>query len=69
MFCVYAALSEVVTNIYFGGGESNVPIHLDNVVCNGTEPNLLNCTHNGIGMEDCDHSQDVGIKCKRSQGN
>ena len=69
-FCVYAALSEVVTNIYFGGGGSNMSIHLDNVLCNGTEPSLLNCTHNGIGIiTNCDHTMDVGIKCKRSQGN
>ena len=55
---VYIALSEVVTNIYFGEGGSNMPIHLDNVVCYGTEPNLLNCTHSGIGIKDCEHSKD-----------
>ena len=60
----------VVTNIFFGGGETNQPIHLDEVRCTGTETSLLNCTHNGIGVygDDCTHFDDVGIICRPSQG-
>ena len=58
----------VVTNIFFGGGETNEPIHLDEVRCTGTETSLLNCTHNGIGSHDCLHFDDVGIICRPSQG-
>ena len=41
-------------------------IHLDNVVCNGEEPQLANCTHSGIGVHNCNHSEDAGVIC---QGN
>ena len=59
----------VVTNIFFGGGETNQPIHLDEVKCTGTETSLLNCTHNGIGViNECYHFDDVGIICRPSQG-
>ena len=62
------ALSDVVTNIFFGGGASHQPIHLDNVGCEGTEASLLNCTHNGVGNGRCTHREDIGIRCKQAQG-
>ena len=70
LFLLPTALSEVIANISFGGAGSSRPIHLDNVQCTGTEPNLLNCSHNGIGVHDCndDHGEDIGIICMRSQG-
>ena len=60
----------MVTNISFGGGKLNQPIHLDDVQCFGTEPNLLNCTYHrdGVGVHNCDHGKDIGIICERSQG-
>ena len=58
----------MVTNISFGGGKLLQPIHLDDVQCIGTEPNLLNCTHRGVGSHNCDHGKDIGIICERSQG-
>ena len=61
-------LTEIVTGVFFGGGGSFTPIHLDDVQCIGNESSLLNCTHGGIGEHDCDHQQDVGIICQRSQG-
>ena len=39
------------------------PILLDNLVCEGSESSLLSCTHNDIGMSNCDHSEDAGVKC------
>lgn len=39
------------------------PILLDEVECLGTEKNLLACEHNPIGVTDCSHSEDVGIRC------
>ena len=46
---------------YFGSGSG--PITVDNVVCQGSEDNLLNCTHNEIYENNCDHSEDVGVIC------
>ena len=69
LFTYRSALPEVIANVFFGGGASFQFIHLDGLRCIGTEPNLLNCTHNGIGVHNCEHSEDVGIICARSQGN
>ena len=63
--CVYV---EIITSVFFGGGDSFTPIHLDSLRCSGTESTLLNCTHSGIGVTDCRHPEDVGIICQRSQG-
>lgn len=39
------------------------PIILDNVVCRGTEDNLLICEHAGILNSNCGHSQDAAVVC------
>ena len=65
----FTALTEVITNIFFGSGEAFQQIHLDNVRCSsGQEQNLLECSHNPIGETDCQHPEDVGIICQRSEG-
>ena len=46
---------------YFGQGSG--PIWLDNLICDGSEPDLFNCTHPGVGIENCDHSDDAGVEC------
>ena len=38
--------------------------HLDDVGCVGNETALIQCEHNGIGVENCDEGQeDAGVKC------
>lgn len=39
------------------------PIFLDNVACRGTETDLLECTHNGLGVHNCQHFEDAGVAC------
>ena len=47
---------------YFGSGSG--AILLDNVVCRGTESSLLECNTNPIGLHNCDHSEDAGVRCE-----
>lgn len=45
----------------FGNGAG--VIVLDNVVCNGDEENLLQCAHNDLLANNCDHSEDAAVIC------
>ncbi|XP_030839648.1 scavenger receptor cysteine-rich type 1 protein M130-like [Strongylocentrotus purpuratus] len=38
-------------------------IVLDEVECEGTEPNIGHCRRSGYETHDCDHSEDVGVSC------
>ena len=44
-------------------GKGTIPILLDNVSCTGDESSLITCGHNGIGIHDCRHSEDVAVEC------
>ncbi|KAK7889713.1 hypothetical protein WMY93_025273 [Mugilogobius chulae] len=38
-------------------------IWLDELKCLGTETDIFNCRHAGIGINNCDHSEDIGVVC------
>ena len=46
---------------FFGQGTGR--ILLDNLGCVGTETRLVDCPHNGIGIENCVHAEDAGLRC------
>ena len=46
----------------FGRGTGG--IFLDNLYCTGRESRLVDCTHSGVGVHNCDHSADAGVRCQ-----
>lgn len=38
-------------------------IWLDNVQCTGEEEELWQCSHEGWGVHNCDHSEDASVRC------
>ena len=51
----------------YHGSPVNHSILLDDLLCNGTEGNLLNCptySPSNIGDTDCTHSEDAGVRCE-----
>ncbi|KAH8064525.1 hypothetical protein JL722_1402 [Aureococcus anophagefferens] len=50
-------------NAYFGAGDEDAPIWLDEVGCAGDEARLSDCAHNGWGDENCGHYEDAGVVC------
>ena len=45
-------------------GEGNGSILLDNLRCTGDEESLLECDGGEIGVHDCSHSEDAGVRCQ-----
>jgi len=47
---------------HFGQGTGS--IHLDNLRCNGAELMLINCPHPPVGVHNCYHGEDAGVRCQ-----
>jgi len=51
----------VLSSSVYGAGSG--PIWLDDVACNGGETRIQDCSHTGWGTHNCNHNEDVGIRC------
>ena len=47
---------------HFGAGTGT--IHLDNVVCTGSENNLIDCPQSSPGSCSGRHQEDAGVRCR-----
>ena len=52
----------VVVPRTFGRGSG--PILLDDVTCTGTENTIFQCSSKPIGQNNCQHREDVGVRCQ-----
>ncbi|XP_071480452.1 scavenger receptor cysteine-rich domain-containing group B protein-like [Diadema antillarum] len=58
----FRGTSEPKRGGYFGQGHSR--IHLDDVMCDGTEDSLANCSHAPWDDHNCLHGEDAGVICQ-----
>ncbi|MBN3326861.1 SCAR5 protein, partial [Atractosteus spatula] len=50
------------TSVFTAGGGTGT-IWLDDLKCTGTESSIFRCTSNGMGVNNCGHSEDAGVQC------
>ena len=53
---------------YAGFGQGTGDIILDNVQCTGSETNIASCANNGLGVHNCAHREDAGVRCSSGGG-
>ena len=51
---------------FFGQGTG--PILIDDVECTGSEDRLISCRHTPIGVHNCIHLEDSGVRCPAPEG-
>ncbi|XP_071493010.1 uncharacterized protein [Diadema antillarum] len=51
--------------VKFGPG-TGIDVLLDQVDCDGFEDDLASCDHNGVGVHNCDHTEDIGVRCSNT---
>ncbi|XP_078658415.1 uncharacterized protein LOC144903853 isoform X5 [Branchiostoma floridae x Branchiostoma belcheri] len=62
----FSGAQEAKGQAFFGQGSGQ--IWMDNVHCTGSETNLGQCDHNGMGNHNCNHGEDAGVICIPNDG-
>ncbi|XP_066279141.1 scavenger receptor cysteine-rich type 1 protein M130-like [Branchiostoma lanceolatum] len=57
----YSEATEVRPSAHYEQGSGD--IYMDDLECTGNESSLCGCPYAGWGVENCTHSQDVGVVC------
>ena len=54
------------SNARFGPGTG--PIYFNNLICNGVEGSIFECTSDGLGVTgSCTHADDAAVMCQESE--
>lgn len=61
----YGSAAIAAKNAYFGRGIGQEILH--DVRCQGVERNISQCKHRGWSRSECNHYEDVGVKCHAPQ--
>ena len=62
--CVTCDYTGAIAVLYAFFGHGAGPIVLDDVACTGIEQRLWDCSHIGVGVHNCRHSEDAGVRCQ-----
>ena len=62
----FAGALEAVSSAGFGQGTGIIV--LDDVNCSGNESSLFECSNPGLGVNNCGHSEDAGVRCLVLEG-
>lgn len=59
--CYYYVGAQALVNSYFGAGLGS--IWLDDVQCTGSGTKLWDCPHSDVGVHNCNHNNEAGVRC------
>ena len=59
--CIYNRNPTIFRGAHFGPGTDF--IHMKDVRCTGSETDIAQCRFTGWTIQDCSHTEDVGIDC------
>ena len=63
----FGSSGTAIVSAGFGQGSGSIVLY--DVTCTGSELQLTNCGHRGIGVNgSCSHSEDAGVRCSGTQG-
>ncbi len=58
---MYDAGAVPIRGAFFGEGTGR--IHLDDLGCERSETSIIECPHNGVNVNNCNHREDAGVIC------